>query len=218
MGVVDDHAKVFGALQILQPSRGRFQAGQRHQRLLCIHAQAYGRGVDGQEVVGVVLANQAHPGFHAVYLKLHALEALLQDAGGMVGQSLYGVGDHLRLGVLHHHGAVAVIGIDEGDGALGQIVKEQFLAAEVFGKGLMVVQMVVRKVGEDAHAEVQARNAVLLHADGANLHEAILAAGIHHLGQEAVDGNGIGRGVLRLQPPALCQACPPLPDPLLLVF
>ena len=116
----------------------------------------------------------------------------------MVGQSLHGIGDHLGRSVLHHHLAVAVVHVDEGDGVLGQVVKEELLATQVLGKRLVVVQVVVGKVGEDAHGKVKTGDAVLFYTDGTYFHEAVLAALIHHAGEELVEGDGVYGGVLGL--------------------
>ena len=64
----------------------------------------------------------------------------------------------------------------------------------------MVVQVVVSKVGENAHRKLQPRHAVLLHANGADLHEAVLTALIHHPCKEAVKGDGIHGSVGSFQP------------------
>ena len=55
------------------------------------------------------------------------------------------------------------------------------------------------EVGEDTHGEVKAGDTVLLHADGAHFHEAVLATLFHHAGEQAVEGDGVHGGVLGLQ-------------------
>ena len=117
----------------------------------------------------------------------------------MVRQAFHGVGDKLGFGVLHHHEAVPVVGVDQRRGLFGQAVEEEFLATEVFGKGLVVVQVVVGEVGEDAHRKSESAHTFLLHADGAHFHEAVLAAMVHHVLQQGVDGHRVGRGILCLQ-------------------
>ena len=192
MGVIDDDRQVARAADGLQAAGSGAEAGQGDQHLLGIGAQAHGRGVDGEEVIGVVRAHEAAPCLSSVDAEEHSLEALLEDPGSMVGRALAGVGDDLGDGVLHHHGAVFVVGVDDGEGVLRQVVEEQFLAPEVLGEGLVVVQVVVGEVGEDAGGELQAGDAFLLHADGADFHEAVAAARIDHLREETVDGKRVG--------------------------
>ena len=83
----------------------------------------------------------------------------------MVGKSPYGVAHGFRLAVLKHYGAVAVVAVHYCKGLLGEGVEEEFLAADIFGEGLVVVQMVVGKVGENSGGELQAAYSVLLQAD-----------------------------------------------------
>ena len=58
--------------------------------------------------------------------------------------------------------------------------------------------MVVGEVGEDRRAELQSGNALLLHADRADFHEAVFAAGFDHVGEQGVEGHGVGGRVGRL--------------------
>ena len=116
----------------------------------------------------------------------------------MVGNALAGVADHSGLAVLYHYPSVAVIHIYDCPGVLRQAVEEQLLAAQVFGEALVVIQMVVREVGENAHVEVQGGRSLLLYPYGADLHEAVAAALLHHLGHQGVDRDRVGGGVYGL--------------------
>ena len=200
MGIVDDDREVPRSADVLQPSGGGREVGEGDQDFIDRGSEAHGRRVDRQEVVGVVGPHEAGPGLFAVDAEKHPLETLLEDAGRVVRQALAGVGDHFRGGVLDHHGTVLVIHVDDGVCLLGEVVEEQLLTAEVFGEGLVVIQVVVREVGEDAGGELQSGDPLLLHADGAHFHEAVAASGLHHLRQEAVDRDGVSRGIGGLQP------------------
>ena len=56
------------------------------------------------------------------------------------------------------------------------------------------------EVGEYPRPELQAVDAVLVDPDRADFHEAVAASGLHHLGQQGVDGHGVGGGVGGLEP------------------
>ena len=139
-----------------------------------------------------MLADQAGPDFLAVDPQEHPVETLLEDAAGVVRGVFAGEGDDLRGGVLDHHGAVLVVEVDQRDGVLAELVEEAFLAAEILGEGLVVVEVVVRQVGEDGDLEAEARDAFLLDADRADFHEAVFAAGGDHLCEEGVQRDRVG--------------------------
>ena len=56
--------------------------------------------------------------------------------------------------------------------------------------------MVTGEVGENATGKGDALDTALHARVGAHLHEGILATGLHHLVQEAVEGQVVGRGLL----------------------
>ena len=58
----------------------------------------------------------------------------------------------------------------------------------------------MRQVGEDTGGKGKAAHAFLLDPDGTDLHEAVSTAFGDHLGEQAVDGDRIGRRVRRFQP------------------
>ena len=110
----------------------------------------------------------------------------------MVRRAAAGIAHHVGAGVLDHHLAVFVIQVDDRRRGRVQAVEEQLLAAEVLREGAVVVEVVVGQVGEDGHAEFQAGDPLLFDADGTDLHEAIGAAGLHHVGEQGVEGHRIG--------------------------
>ena len=118
----------------------------------------------------------------------------------MVGHTPAGVRHLAGGGVLEHHLAVLVVDVGDGGGAGGQLVEEALLAAQVLREGAVVVQVVVGEVGEDADGEFQAGYPFLLHSDGTDLHEAVLASLLHHLCDQAVGGEGVGGGIGGLEP------------------
>ena len=89
-------------------------------------------------------------------------------------------------GVLQHHIAHLVIGIDQGKGPLGQGVKEHLLGGDVVVHRLVEVHVVTRQVGEDAAAEGQTADALLADAVTADFHEGVGTTLVGHTTQQAV--------------------------------
>ena len=102
------------------------------------------------------------------------------------------VADLVCPGVLHHHLPVAVVNVHDGKGIGRQIVKEEFLAPEIFCKALVVVEMVVSQIGEDSGLEFKTCNPFLFHPYGAHLHETPLASFFHHLAHQRIDCQRVG--------------------------
>ena len=148
-----------------------------------------------------MLADKPGPHLPTVNPELHSVETFLHDAAGMVRNAPAGVGNHLCCSVLHHHHTVPVIGIRNRICACRETVEEKLLAAEILRKGLVIVQMVVGEIGEDADVEIQTRHALLLHTDRADLHEAVFTALVHHLPHQGIDGDRVRRSVGCLQHP-----------------
>ena len=170
---------------------------QSHKHCVRVFAKHNGCPVHCQKVADIKLAYELHTYFPAVYLKIHALEVALYDLGLEVGRALHRIGLHLRLGVLHHDHAVLVVSIGDGEGCGWQIVEEEFLGFYIVVESLVVVEVVAGDVGEESSNEVQASYAVLDNAVAAHLHEGIFASCLNHLGQKRIEGDGVGRGVLR---------------------
>ena len=165
---------------------------QQDECLLRLDAQHDGSAIDCQKVAHVETSHELHADIHAVYLKVHALETLLHDAGLEVGCRVEGVGLDLRLAVLHHDHAVAIIGIDDGESVGGQTVEETFLRVTIVLERSVIVQVVARQVGEDAAAEREASDALLSDTVRADLHEGIGTALVGHLPEQTVQRDGVG--------------------------
>ena len=75
------------------------------------------------------------------------------------------------------------------------MVEEEFLAPQVFGECLVVVEMVMGQIGEYPDLEFQSGDSFLFDSYRADFHEAIFAAGICHLGQQGIDGERVGCGI-----------------------
>ena len=195
MGIIYDCRDIPRSPQVFQTAGSRFQGAEGQQGGGWLGAEHHGRGVYCQQVVGIVFSYQPYPYLFAVDVEEHSVEALLQHPALVVGDALAGVADHSGLAVLYHYPSVAVVHIYDCPGVLRQAVEEQLLAAQVFGEALVVIQMVVREVGENAHVEVQGGRSLLLYPYGADLHEAVAAALLHHLGHQGVDRDRVGGGV-----------------------
>ena len=115
-----------------------------------------------------------------------------------IGHRAQRIGVYPGCGVLHHDAAVFVVGVRQGEGILGEGVEEEFFGADVFGEGLVVVEVVVGDVREDAACEMQPPRALLHDGMRRTLHEAVFAPFVGHLAHHGVQPHGVGRGVGRL--------------------
>ena len=128
-------------------------------------------------------------------MELHALEGVLHHVGLEVGHGAQRVGQAAGGAVLHHHEAVAVVGVGDGEGIARQRVEESLLGADVGVEGLVIVEMIVGDVGEQSARKRQAGNAALHHAVRTDFHEAVFAPLVDHLGHQCVERHGVGGGV-----------------------
>ena len=119
---------------------------------------------------------------------------LLQEPSLIVGTPLERVGVYLGAGILHHHHPIRLIEVGEGKGFRRQFVKEDLLGSEVIGKGLMVVEVIPSKVGEDPSGEGGSADAVLVDCNGRDLHEGVAAARLHHLVEVSLERQCVGSG------------------------
>ena len=96
---------------------------------------------------------------------------------------------------MHHYASVLVVCIDDCYGFFSERIKEEFLAAYVLGKSLVIVEMVVGEVREDSCSKLQSGCPLLFQTYGTDFHEAVLASGLRHLGEQGIDGDGVRCGV-----------------------
>ena len=163
VGIVHDGRVAAGRAHGVEPSGYRAQEAQLHEHVFRLLSEEHGCSVDGQEVGRVEASDELHVHFPAVDVEEHAVETVFQHFALEICQAAERVSRDSCAGVLHHHVAVAVIGIGEGKGRLRQAVEECFLGFQVVFKCLMVVQMVACQVGEDASGKAQASDAFLGH-------------------------------------------------------
>ena len=78
------------------------------------------------------------------------------------------------------------------------MVKELFLRIAILSKGLMEVQVILRKVGEHPAGKNQSFYTVQGDAVRTHLHEAVCHPLIHHAAQYLVQGKHIRSGVVCL--------------------
>ena len=142
MGIVHHGGQVVSAAQEIEPAGNRAERAHLDQHLLGLGTQQDGGGIDRQQVVGIVGADETGPDLRSVEAHQHSLEAFLDDLAAEVRHPLAGVGTHLGAGVLHHDLAVAVVEVGQGEGRLRQLVEETLLAVAVGGESLVVVQVV----------------------------------------------------------------------------
>ncbi len=189
VGVIDHGGGAVVRTHVLEAPVHRAQRAQQAQHLLLRLAQQQRRGVDREQVARIEPPEQSGPHLAAVDAQQHAVGVLLHDLAAEVGRRAQREGADRGARVLHHHLAVA------GERPAGQGVEERLLGPQVLREGLMVVEVVVREVGEDAAREVQAPDAVLHDGVRRALHEAVAAPGIDHLAEQGVEPDGVRRGV-----------------------
>ena len=161
VGIVDDGRVAVGRLHRLQSATHAVEGRERHEDVLGSLAQHACGAIDRQQVAHIELTDKLHTHLMAVYVEVHASEVHLDDACAEVGHLSDGVGLHRGLGVLHHHHAVFVVGVGNGEGRLGQAVEERLLGVAVVLERLVVVEMVACEVGEDAAGKLQSADALL---------------------------------------------------------
>lgn len=137
------------------------------------------------------------PYFASVDAQFHAVGVRLENFASEVGHRLQRQGLDRRPRVLHHDPAVAVVDVHQRESLLREIVEEEFLGADVLGESLVVVQVVVGDVREDAAREMQSSDALLHDGVRGDLHEAVFAPGFDHAGHHLVQADGVGGGVGR---------------------
>ena len=122
----------------------------------------------------------------------------LDDLAAEIGHRAQRIGAHRSRRILHHHAAVAVVDVRQRESPFGQVVEEEFLGPDVFGEGLVVVEVVVGDVGEDAAREIKTPRALLHDGVRRALHEAEFAPRVGHLAHHGVQADRVGGRVGRL--------------------
>jgi hypothetical protein len=77
----------------------------------------------------------------------------------------------------------------------GRESKKAFLYPDIFFEGLMIVQVVLGDIAEQAAGIFQAGDPVLMDGVGAGLHENMGTAGVCHFFQQGVEVQGVGGGM-----------------------
>ena len=197
VGIVNDSTEPLGGADGFEATVDGMQVGEHAQRLILWFAETEGGAIDCQQIADVEASDEAHAHLHAVNVQQHAFNAFFENLPFVVRCGAGGVGVNLRGSVLHHEESVAVVGVGDGERLFVQSVKECLFRVAIVFKGLVIVQVVARQVCEDASREVQSADAFLCDGVGGAFHEGIVAALLHHLCQERVEGDGVGCGVVR---------------------
>ena len=197
MGVVHHRDGPVLRTDHLEPAAHGVQRRKRAQHLPAVEPQQRRRTVNGQQVIGIEPSEQSDPHLRAVDAQQHPVEVRLDDPAAEIGHRPQRIGAHPRRGVLHHDAAVAVVGVRQREGPRGQAVEEALLRPDVFGEGLVVVEVVVRQIREDAAREDEPPRALLHDGVRGALHEAEFAPGVGHLAHHGVQADRVGRRVRR---------------------
>mgnify|MGYP006887246622 CR=1 FL=1 len=99
---------------------------------------------------------------------------------------------YARTCVLGHDLSVLVVQIGQAERVLRHVVEELLFCFEVVFDSLVIIQVVARKIGEDAAGKLQTADTLLCDRVGADFHECVFASGVCHLTQQAVKGNRVG--------------------------
>ena len=199
MGIIHDgvHVARSGA-HLLHPPGGGFEHGQVGQGVHRVPSELAGHGIDRGQVGGIEFADQ--PGVEVLPLEveLQSAQAVLHEAGLVVGHLMGAVRDHAGAGALHHGVTVSRIGVGQGEGGGRECVEEGLLGPDVGVEIPVVIQVVVGDVGEDPARQLGPGQAVLIQGVRARFHEAVRAPGIEHVGEELLQADwircGVGRG------------------------
>ena len=93
-----------------------------------------------------MLSDESCPDILSVDTELHAVETLFDDTASMVCHASAGICNYFCLSVLHHNHAVFVVYICDGIGIGRECVEEQFLASQILGESLVIIQMVMSEI------------------------------------------------------------------------
>lgn len=171
------------------------QRAEGNQYILFFLAKQYGSTEYRQQVVGIELSDETYCQFVIVEVEQHSLEMRLQDFAFEVAKTTQRVGVYLRTGILRHHKSVLVIQVGQAESSFWQFVEELFLGFEVVLHRFMIIQMVAGQISENTAGKLQTADALLGNGMGTDFHEGILAAGICHFSEQAVQGYRVRGGV-----------------------
>ena len=197
MGIVHDCAEPLWRADCLETAVHGVEQRELAEHLVLLYAEHQGCAVNAQEVGHVEAAHEMHAYLCAVDVEQHAFDAFFQDASFVVCRAARGIGAHGGRRVLHHHAAVLVVGVGDGESVSTEMVEECLFRIAVVLKSLVVIEVVACEVCENAAGKLQAADAFLMNGVRATFHKGIFAASLGHFAQKTVQGDGVGRSVLR---------------------
>ena len=100
--------------------------------------------------------------FTTVDVEQHAFDAFFYDAAFVVCHAACAVGAHLSFAVLHHHCAIAIVEIGDGEGRFVQTIEEHLFRIAIVLKCLVIIQVVAGEIGENPSHKLETTNAVLV--------------------------------------------------------
>ena len=207
MGVIDKDTESFRARHGLETSRHLRGILERFDRFAHIVAESLHRGQGGEGVVDVERAEERETHEVAFAARMERILRAVQ-IGAQVGRSEHGVrrlavGDGVdALGdTVEKPAPVTVIDVDHRSSALvrlpGQLVEQALLGREIGLHRLVVIEVVLRQVGEDRGIKLDVADAVLVQRVARCLHDRRAAIDIAHLAQQTLHIIRLGRGPRR---------------------
>ena len=106
-------------VNVLEAAGCGVQAASHTQSLVFVNAAQYGSGHNGCDVVGVEATHQLCPHLFAVDFQLLPVDGVFDDFAAEVGNGLKAIAFYVGIAVLHHHAAVAVVDVGEGESVFG---------------------------------------------------------------------------------------------------
>ena len=195
VGVINDSSPSFWAVNGFEAAVHRLQRREYPKHVEFVKSKAQGGAVDTEEIGYIKTSDKRHKHFLAIDIQQHAVEAFFQNLRFVIRQRAGRIGMYSCFAVLRHDQTVLVIFIGDSEGAFFECVKEAFLCVAVVIEGLVIINMIACKVGEQRSVEVESGNAFLCDGMAADFHESVSATGIYHATQQTVQLQCIRSGV-----------------------
>ena len=161
-----------------------------------VEAQEHRHAIHGSQVIYIEASGERHFQFFSVEGDGRAIKSLFYHLCFKVGKGAQRVGVVACRAILQHHGAHLIVGIHQGKGIAAKAIEKRFFGFDIGIHGFVEVEVVAREVGKHAPGESQPLDAVLCASVRTHFHKSVVASGIHHFGEQSVEGQVVGGGLL----------------------
>ena len=194
MGIIDKGNKTLRRKDGVEPAFHSRHLRQHGENVFWLLAKHHGSAIAGKQVADVEASEKTDMHLTTVDVQPHAIEVAIQQTSREVGLAVDGIIFHRSFAVAHHHTTILVVGVDDCKRAGRQQVEKRLLRIAVFGKSVVVVEMVTCQIGEDAAGEMKTIDALLGQTLTRALHEHILTTSFQHSRHQAVEFTGTRGG------------------------